>query len=192
MRTCFENRFALGFVAVAVISSGCAGSTTAAKKPVDLSPASLYPLRPAAAWSYDVDSGDGDSVLAVARVTRSEGDLVEVATGSEGAIGYIVHDDGITRASNGSYLLKAPIAAGASWSSGQDTTAHVLALGVSLITAAGPFSDCVSVQEDNTGTGQRVTTTYCPGVGPAQVVSEMEVRGQQLRVIAKLRGYTLE
>ena len=188
----FESRVASLALLVALASAACAGSTVHPKPPADLSPSSLYPLRPGAAWSYDVDSGDGEPTLAIARVTRSEGGLVEVATGNTAAIGYMLRADGIARVPDHGYLLKAPVALGASWTSAPDTTARVAALAVSITVPAGTFSDCVTVQEDNATSGQHVTTTYCPGVGPAQVVSEMEVRGQPLKVVGKLRGYALQ
>lgn len=177
---------------VALLLSACAGSSVPKRAPADLSPGSLYPLRAQAAWSYDVDSGDGETVLAVARVTRSEGSLVEVTLGSGAPISYVRDGSGIARAGGKGHLLRAPIAKGATWPSGEGTTAEVKALQVTLTTTAGTFADCVIVQEDNTQSGQRITTTYCPGVGPAEVVSEMQVRGQSLRVVAKLRGYSVE
>jgi hypothetical protein len=193
MSTCFEKtRAAVLALGLACAAQACAGVAVHPKAAADLSPASLYPMRASAAWSYDVDSGDGQSVLAIARVTRTEGNLVEVATGDAGAIGYVLRDDGITRAPGAGYLLKAPITLGAAWSSGPETTARVTALGVAVSTPAGNFADCVTVDEDNTGTTQHVTTTYCPGVGPARVISEMEIRGKLLRVDAKLRGYSVE
>jgi len=84
------------------------------------------------------------------------------------------------------------ITLGATWSSGAETTARVTALGVAVSTPGGNFADCVTIEENNAGTTQHVTTTYCPGVGPARVISEMEIRGKLLRVDAKLRGYSID
>jgi hypothetical protein len=171
---------------------GCATAPSPSPKaPADLSIGSLYPLGRGFAWSYDVDSGDGQPVLATAHVVRMEAGVAEVAAG-QGVTRYVVGVDGIGRAGQSGYLLKPPIAMDASWSSGHDTIARVVALGERLQTAAGRFEDCVVVEEQNAGSGQRIRTTYCPGVGPARVVSEMQVRGQTLRVTATLRGYALE
>jgi hypothetical protein len=150
--------------------------------------ASLYPLRAGSAWSYDVDSGDGHALLATARVVRVQQGVVDVTSG-QAVLRYVLRPDGIERDGQQGYLLKAPFALNASWSSGPDTLARIVALHQQLATAAGSFEECVVVQENNARSGQRVTTTYCPGVGPARVVSEMEVRGHGLRVIATLRGY---
>jgi hypothetical protein len=175
-----------------VLLSACGGAAQHPQTPADLSVASLYPLAAGYAWSYDVDSGDGQSVLAVMRVARMEDGVAEVTTGAPAALRYAVQPDGITHADTGGHLLLAPIAAGATWASGLQTTARVTALHTRLVTPAGTFSECVVVEEANSNSGQRITTTYCPGVGPAQVISEMTVRGQVLRVQATLRGYALD
>jgi hypothetical protein len=61
-----------------------------------------------------------------------------------------------------------------------------------VTTSAGTFAGCVVVEEQNQTSGQSVKTTYCPGVGPAVVVTQMEVRGHVLRVTARLRGFSVE
>ncbi len=179
------------WIVLAGCVAACGAATPKPRSAPDLSPASLYPLGAGYAWSYDVDTGDGQSTLAVARVIRFQDGMAEVVTGADGVMHYVLRPDGIARAASG-YLLKAPVELGASWSSGEGTSARVTAMHEQLRSAAGSFSECVVVEEQNTGSGQHITTTYCPGVGPAQVVSEMQVRGQNLRVTARLRGYTLE
>jgi hypothetical protein len=180
------------WLSLLIALNGCATTSGAPPKPpIDLSVGSLYPLGPGFAWSYDVDSGDGQPVLAVARVLRVQDGVAEVATG-QAVARYRVARDGISRDGQPGHLLKAPIAQGASWPSSPGTTARVVAVSERLTTSAGSFEDCVVVEEQNSGSGQQIRTTYCPGVGPARVVSEMTVRGQTLRVTATLRGYALE
>lgn len=190
----FDLRVSARLLLIAGVSftSACGGASTPARTAADLSPASLYPLGAGYAWSYDVDSGDGQNVLAVARVVRTQGEIAEVVTGDTAPMRYALKADGITHADNGGYLLKAPVAVDATWTSGPQTQARVTALHVQLAVPAGTFGDCVTVQEESAQSGQRIKTTYCPGVGPAEVVSEMDVRGQTLRVTARLRGYTVE
>ncbi len=173
-------------------TSACAGAGVRPKTAHDLSPSSLYPLGAGYAWSYDVDTGDAQPTLAVARVVELQNGNATVATGADSVLRYSVRSDGIARADDSGYLLKAPIGPGASWTSGQGASAQVTQLHVTLDTPAGKLTDCVVVDEHNAGSGQHITTTYCPGVGPAQVISEMEVRGQTLRVVARLRGYTVD
>jgi hypothetical protein len=174
------------------VALGCGASSGArAKTATEVSLATLYPLLPGSAWSYDVDSGDGQTLLATTRVARVQDGAVEVTSG-QAVLRYQLRADGIERAGQQGYLLKAPFALDASWPSGPDTVARIVGLHQQLATAAGSFEECVVVQENNASSGQRITTTYCPGVGPARVVSEMEVRGHGLRVIATLRGYAAD
>jgi hypothetical protein len=172
--------------------SGCgAAVTTHVSTPRDLSLASLYPLHVGCAWSYDVDSGDGQPVLATARVLSVQGDAVDVKMG-QALRRYLVQPGGIARVGQEGFLLTSPLQAAGSWTSAPDTQARVAVAHERLTTPAGTFEDCVVVQEDNASSGQSVATTYCPGVGPARVVSQMRVRGQTLRVTALLRGFTAE
>lgn len=156
----------------------------------DLSPQALYPLEKGWAWSYDVDAGEGQTVLATARVLRSEAGSVAVQSGQE-VLNYQLAPEGIAR-EHGFFLLRAPITASAAWQSGPDTQARVAALGERVTTPAGSFESCVTVREDHPGSGQQVTTTYCPGVGPVRIDSQMQVRGRTVSVHATLRGFTAE
>ena len=169
---------------------GCGGAPRAPDGPRTLHAADLYPLSEGSAWSYDVDTGDGDSVLAISRVTRVTGRVVEVATGA-GAIRYELRPEGVYRAGKGSWLLHDPIETGARWSSGTGVTAHIDSVSVLIETQAGRFEGCVRVNETGADSGQTVQTVYCPDVGPVEVVSEMFVRDQQIRVVARLRGYQI-
>ena len=192
----FENtlctsRVKLAAVGGALLLLGCAASsahTSAAAR--DVSPAALYPLREGSAWSYDVDAGDGQSVLATSSVLRVQHGLVEVRSG-QGVQRYVLAPDGIKRGQGEAYLLRAPIAAGSRWPAGPSTEAQVTAIGQQVRTPAGDFDACVVVEEQNTSSGQHITTTYCPGVGPVRVESRMQVRGQTLRVAAVLRGFNV-
>lgn len=187
---CSEAR-TLGLVVLALCVAACGGAAQHPKTEVDLSPASLYPLAVGYAWSYDVDGGDGAQVLVVARVTALQDGVAELQNGSETVLRYGLTPDGITHAEKGGHLLKAPIAQDATWPSGPNTSAMVSGMHTQITTPAGTFNDCVVVSEQNRDNGQRIETTYCPGVGPAQVVSEMDVRGKLMRVTATLRGYNV-
>jgi len=183
----------LELFAVAIVLFGCAsGPSASARKPADLSPGSLYPLREGAAWSYDVDAGDGEPpVLATTHVLRIQGSSVEVQSG-QAVLRYALLSDGIQRVDSGTYLLRAPVALGSEWPAGLNTVARISAVDQLLQTPAGNFESCVVVTEQGGDSGRKVATTYCPGVGPVRVDSEMEVRGKLLRVTATLRGYSLE
>jgi hypothetical protein len=188
---CSNAAARLAIVLAMAAAFGCgAANQTPSKASLEVSVSTLYPLIEGAAWSYDVDSGDGHPVLATTRVLHVRDGAVEVASG-QALIRYTQTPEGIARAGSPGYLLKAPLLLNASWPSAPDTVARVDALHQRVTTAAGSFDECVLVKEQNAGSGQRVTTTYCPGVGPTTVISEMEVRGHALRVTATLRGYAL-
>lgn len=179
----------LGGVA-ALCFAACGGVPASATSALAVSIETLYPLSAGSAWAYDVDSGDQQPVLATTRVAGVQAGVTEVATG-QATQRYRVGPEGIERFGQGGFLLKPPFRAGASWASGPDTTARITAVDQHIATGAGAFEACVVVAESNARSGQQVTTTYCPGAGPALVVSEMEVRGQRLRVTASLRGYQI-
>ncbi|HET6336310.1 MAG TPA: hypothetical protein VFG30_23975 [Polyangiales bacterium] len=184
----------LTLLAAAIIAlSACAGTASQVRSgPPDQSPKSLYPLAAGYAWSYDVETEGSPPVLAVARVARFDSGVASVVTGPEAEQRYAVTDVGIQRVGQPGFLLKAPIALGAIWESGADTNARVASVSEQVSTTAGNFAACVVVEEQNHTSGQAVKTTYCPGVGPALVVSQMEVRGQLLTVTARLRGFSVE
>jgi hypothetical protein len=182
----------LACLCAAMLAYACAsGQAHTDRPPADLSPASLYPLREGAAWSYDVDAGDGQPVLATTRVLRVSGTQVEVMSG-QAVLRYALLPDGIQRVDGGTFLLRAPVALDTQWAGTMGSQARVTALDQVIQTPAGKFESCVAVTEQGGDSGRKVTTTYCPGVGPVVVVSEMEVRGKLLRVQATLRGYSLE
>jgi hypothetical protein len=184
---------ALALPLAAASLTACAGSAAEVRPgPPDQSPKALYPLAAGYAWSYDVETEGSPPVLAVARVARFDAGVASVVTGPDASQRYAVTDAGIQRAGQPGFLLKAPIALGAVWESGAGTQARVASVNEQVTTTAGNFAACVVVEEQNRNSGQTVKTTYCPGVGPAVVVSQMEVRGQLLTVTAKLRGYSLE
>ena len=193
-RLAWALRVTIGWIrlsCVAALTSCATSSSARTQAPLDVSVATLYPLHEGAAWSYDVDSGDGQPLLAVARVLRVREGVAEVLNG-QSLLRYRVLPAGLERADRSGFLLKPPFVENASWPSGPETVARIVALHQPLNSAAGSFRECVVVEERNTGSGQTVVTTYCPGVGPARVVSEMEVRGHALRVTATLRGFATD
>jgi hypothetical protein len=168
---------------------GCASAPAA--KPTDaLTPERLYPLAAGSAWSYDVDMGTGEMVLAITRVTEAGGGQASVQ-GGEGTTRYEIRPDGIYRVAGGGYLLKAPLKVGARWSSGQGMQAEIIKLDAAVESPAGRFTRCVEVLERGASSGALITTTYCPDVGPALVVSELSLQTGEVKVVARLRGYQI-
>jgi hypothetical protein len=175
-----------------VFMCACA-SAPSARPAAPLTPGRLYPLHAGGVWSYDVDPGDGSNVLAITRVIEAGAGHVLVQ-GGEGTTRYELRDDGIYRSERGGYLLKAPIAVGAQWPSGGGMQATVRAIDLALETPAGRFSGCVEVLEQGAPSGATISTTYCPEVGPVQVISSMDLTlggRATVRVTARLRGYSV-
>jgi hypothetical protein len=181
------RRFQLCLWASCLILIGCASSPTPAPT-AKVTPARLYPLSSGSAWSYDVDTGDGSQVLATMRVTESDAGRAAVQ-GGEGVTHYELRADGIYRPDRGGYLLKAPLRAGATWLSGDGVQAEISASDIKIETAAGSFSGCLEVVERGSASGAVITTTYCPDVGPVQIVSSLQLTTGTVRVVARLRGY---
>lgn len=176
----------LWVIAVVCFACACGASRPAGPAQVEVTPHTLYPLALGNAWSYDVNTGD-DSVLAVSRVVAEEGSTVQVQSG-EATLRYEKRPDGVYRPAREGYLLQEPIRLGAEWDSGSGTRARVAAVDLALETPAGRFERCVRVQETAT-TGANIETTYCPGVGPVIVSSEMTLSRGTATVVARLRGY---
>ena len=172
--------------------AGCAGSAGQVKEgPRAWTPEVLFPMAEGNAWSFDVETGDGDSVLAVTRViTAVPGVSAIVEVGKE-QTAYEMRPEGWYRPAKGGFLLRMPLTVGARWESGEGLQAELVRRVERIETTAGPFEDCAEVAEVNERSGNRIWTTYCPDVGPVRVVSEMLVRGHTLRVTAVLRGYAV-
>jgi hypothetical protein len=181
----------LAWLLAIAVSAGCSGG--AKVRPLAagrVTPARLYPLALGSAWSYDVDSGDGEPVLAITRVVEATASYAGVL-GGEGVRRYELRPDGLFQAQLGGYLLREPIAQGATWNAGRGRTAHVTATGERLQTAVGELSECVTVREDGAASGAVVTTRYCPEVGPVEVTSELTLDHGTVVVRARLRGYRI-
>jgi len=168
---------------------GCGGAQHPATPAGPVTAQALYPLELGRAWSFDAVARDGTSVLVVSRVVSAVGGVSEVATGEE-SLFYEVRPDGIYRKAREAYLLRDPIALGASWPAGGGQTATVRQVGLAVDTPTGRYDRCVEIEEAGAPSGLRVLTVYCPEVGPARVEASMEVRGRHLVERASLRGVT--
>lgn len=170
---------------------GCAGGASqVAPEPAPWTPETLFPLAEGRAWSFDVETGDGDNVLVVTRViTAVPGKSALVQVGKE-QTAYERRPEGWYRPAKGGFLLREPLEVGASWTSGKGVEAKLTRQVAAIETPAGDFTNCAEVEETNQRSGNRIWTTYCPHVGPVRVVSEMIVRGHTLRVTAVMRGYS--
>jgi hypothetical protein len=71
--------------------------------------------------------------------------------------------DGV-RLVTGGYLLKTPLAAGASWT-GPAGRVQVSGIEQAVQVAAGQFVGCLETTESDAVHARSIVTTYCPGVG---------------------------
>ncbi len=170
--------------------SACAGSVATIKPSDPLSIERLYPLRAGSVWTYDVDTGQTLTTLAITRVTASADGRIEVTSGADPIV-YERRPEGLFRPDRNAYILKAPVTKGARWDAGADGEAEVTATDKSVSTPAGDFNQCVEVVERSTSVGKLVRTVFCPDVGPVELESslQMSLSGEVARVHATLRGY---
>ncbi|MDH3200362.1 MAG: hypothetical protein OEM15_05660 [Myxococcales bacterium] len=179
------------FLAGSIVVWGCGASRHAAPdSAVAIVPLNLYPLRSGNAWSYDVNTGEPLSTLAVTRVETVNGSIATVRTG-QGSVQYEIREDGILVVSEGAWLFRAPFENGESWPARGGRTGRLVSTEVSIQTPAGSFTDCLEVVETGGKLQLEVRTVYCPFVGPVAVDSTMRsnVSDRSVSVHARLRGY---
>ena len=180
---------ALTFASI-IAGVACGAASTVTKSAPSDDPREFYPLHAGNAWSYDVDTGDSVTTLAITRVEAFDGRIAEVHTGRS-VLFYEVSAEGIREPDANAWILRAPLREGASWPGRGGRSARVVAVESSARTAAGDFDDCVEVLETGGKLELEVRTLYCRGVGPVSVESTMrsKVGERTLSVSASLRGY---
>ena len=178
------------FLVACVAVLGCGASKPTTSDPLVVAPVDLYPLSPGNAWSYDVDTGEPSSTLAVTRVETVHGSIATVRTG-QGSVRYDIREEGIYVVSDDAWLFRAPFEEGASWPARGGRTGRLVSTEASIETPAGSFSGCLEVVETGGKLDLEVRTVYCPFVGPVAVDSTMRsnVSDREISVHARLRGY---
>lgn len=177
------------------VAALCLGAACGAKGPpppaVDAIDArDFFPLEAGNAWSYDVDTGDPSTTLAVSRVEAFDGHIAQVRTG-DSVVHYEVRIEGVRVPSEDAWLIRAPLKPGATWPARGGRTARLVSIDAVASSQAGCFERCVEVLETGGRLELEVRTVYCPGVGPVSVDSTMrsDLSGRVLTVSASLRGY---
>lgn len=180
----------LAVAAACSLITACAGAKPTPMQVAELSPADLYPFETGNAWSYDVDTGEGTTTLAITRVEAFDGRVAEVRT-SRTTVRYEVLPDGIRVLPGNGWLLRAPLREGSSWPGPGGRDARLVSTDLSFRTEAGSFGRCVEVSETGGELELEVRTVYCPGVGPVAVDSTMRSRvsDRAVTVSARLRGF---
>lgn len=179
-------------VCVLCLVAACAGKTPPVATPAALEPIDFYPFRAGNAWSYDVDTGEASTTLAITRVETFDGSLAQVRT-ANAVLHYEVLPEGIRVLSADAWLIRAPVRAGATWPAPGGRTAELVSTDMVAETPAGRFDGCVEVREVGGKLELEVRTIYCPGIGPVSVTSTMRsnLSERVLTVSARLRGYSV-
>jgi hypothetical protein len=172
------------------LALGCATAGSPPGPNGSTHPHAFYPLEVGNAWSYDVDTGEASTTLAVTRVESRDGNDAHVRTGRK-VVRYELLADGVRTVPEGAWLFRAPLVVGAEWSAPGDRHARLVAVDAEVTTPAGSFERCLEVLEVGGELDLEIRTVYCPHVGPVLVESTMRsnVSERSLKVTATLRGY---
>lgn len=183
-----SRAFALSLFVVAA----CASVEGATTRPSVEDPRDFYPMQAGNAWSYDIDTGESTTTLAVTRIESFDGHIAVVRTAGT-VVRYEAVPDGIRVLGGDTWLLRGPLRAGSTWQAPGGREARLLSTQVTAATPAGTFERCIEVLEIGGNLDLEVRTIYCPEVGPVSVSSTMKSKTSEraLTVSARLRGYTV-
>jgi hypothetical protein len=174
------------------LAAACVGNSPPRPSHTVIEPSDLYPLQTGNAWSYDIDTGETSTTLAITRVEAFDGRIAEVHTG-RAVVRYEVLAEGIRVTPGDAWLVRAPLEEGATWPGRGGRIARLISANTTAETSAGSFDRCVEVLETGGKLELEVRTVYCPGVGPVSVGSTMRsnVSDRVVTVTAQLRGYDI-
>jgi hypothetical protein len=144
------------------------------------------PLTDDTVLSYETMSDTGETGIMVFNVRRPRPDMAELDVA--GRIQRLDVQDTSVAVKAGGYLLRAPIAQGASFQ-GSFGVVTITELGKSATLPAGKFERCVVTVEETRTPFKRATSTYCPGVGLVELIVEGDVGGDIGRVESRLKTY---
>lgn len=177
-------------VVVLCLADACAGRAVGSAPKSELAPRDFYPMTQGNAWSYDVDTGQASTTLAIVRVEAFDGRIAEVRTG-QAVVRYEVRPEGIRIPSQDVWLLRAPLREGATWLARGGRMARLVSMQARTDGEAGRLEHCIEVLETGGALELEVRTVYCAGIGPISVRSTMKskVSERTVTVSARLRGY---
>ena len=172
---------------------GCATSSAVpgSAVPQGHAAADFYPLEAGWKWAYDL-SREGDNVLATYAVLERTLDTAIVQAGEE-RLSYAITAQGIAQkegAAIGDYVLKNPVAPGASWSV-VGGRAKITSVDAKVDVPSGSYSGCVVVEVLRADPNRMTRTTFAPGVGPVAIEVGVESHGRFVTTMhASLRAAT--
>jgi hypothetical protein len=175
------------------LACGCAGSASSipADAPRSAVPIErLFPILDGHVYSYAMSGDPGESgepagSVLIARVSRTGPSTGELRWGASSKR-FEYRPDGVADTRSGAYILKSPLAIGASWR-GDRGLIRVTSIDASPVVPAGRFASCVETVEERRGDSPiQITTIFCPDVGVVvlQASSGMGVDRAELRSYA--------
>lgn len=147
------------------------------------------PLRDKDIYTYETLSDDsGARDMFMVHVRRPDPHSAELVTGSR--VRSLVITPEAIRRRQGGVLLQLPLEVGASWQGDNGGQTRVVSTSAAVDVPAGKFQGCVqTVEEIAAGARGRITTSYCPLVGIAQMIVEEEAEGAMVTQRVSLRSY---
>jgi hypothetical protein len=187
-------------LALACLCCGGCGPTKAAPiaespsaKPPESAVSRFFPLIDGTQWAYDAEEDDtGNKGIFVTRARALAAARFSLVTGQRSRM-VEVRAEGVLRSETGTYLLRAPLAAGTEWPGESGAMVRIAAIDRVVDVPAGKFVGCLDTVEEQRGPGgdpvRRVTTTYCPDVGIVSLHAEAWEGGRHVGERAVLRSF---
>ncbi len=168
----------------------CGHANTPAAAPASASGLERFlPLTDKYIYTYETVRDDTrERDMFMVRVRRRDASTAELITGAR-IRSLIVEPDAIRRREGG-YLLRAPLQVGATWAGDNGGQTRVVDTSATVDVPAGKFQGCVrTVEELAAGAKGRITTSYCPDVGIAQMIIEEPADGEMVVQRVSLHSY---
>jgi hypothetical protein len=183
---------ALGFVAAACVF-GCGPATNATAPATTTAPASgplrYLPLEDGTVFSYETSTTPGnDHGLLVLEVRRPRPATAEFVVAGR-VTRFTITPDAVAHAAGG-FLLREPLTPGAEWH-GDFGHVRLTRSDARVTVGAGTFTACLETVEElaTREATKRTTTTFCPGVGIALRLTEVEQGGEAQSARIALKSY---
>lgn len=145
----------------------------------------FFPLVDGHVYQYATTNDAGERGVIVARVRRESAGVGELRLPS-GSKRFAYTPEGVILEGRGAFVLREPLAVGASWPGEHGGLTRVVAAAVSAEVPAGRFAGCVQTLEERLGDRPlRYLSTFCPDVG----LVALEASGGASYERAELRSY---
>ena len=180
---------AVSLAACALLTACGASALPAAAPPGPGGVERFLPLVDKHIYTYEsVREDTGERDMFMVRVRRRDAASAELVTGS-GIRSLIVEPDAIRRREGG-FLLRGPMQVGTTWAGDNGGQTRIVDTAAKVDVPAGKFEGCVrTVEELAAGAKGRITTTYCPLVGIAEMIVEEVDDGETVVQRVSLRSY---